>query len=287
LKILGAKELIDQYFVIGQPIGHSMSPTMHNEWFKLNDINGQYNAKEVGITDLATVVSEFRSTVKGFNVTAPLKIEVMKYLDEIDPLAKAIGAVNTVINRNGRLYGKNTDGMGYFRGLSVVLENPIEKENILIIGAGGAARAIFYSLIHLGAKNVTITNRTLEKANELLNEQLIKEENIKVISLEKAEDQLSNYTLIIQTTSVGMKPNEDCMPLSLHNLSPNTIVSDLIYSPFKTTFLKEAEQKNAKIQNGLPMFIYQGALAFEEWTGVFPNTIDAYKLLVSKLGGTN
>lgn len=277
----------DQYYVIGQPIGHSMSPTMHNEWFKQNDINGHYFAKEVGIKNLESAVVEFRSSVKGFNVTAPLKIEVMKYLDEIDPLAKAIGAVNTVINRNGRLYGKNTDGIGYFRGLSVVLENPIEKEKILIIGAGGAARAIFYSLIHLGAKNITISNRTLEKANDLLNEQLINGETIKVISIEEAEEELSNFTLIIQTTSVGMKPYENTMPLSLHNLSPNTIVSDLIYSPFKTSFLKVAEQKNAIIQNGLPMFIYQGALAFEEWTGVFPNTIDAYKLLVSKLGGTN
>jgi shikimate dehydrogenase len=281
---MGAGEMRDQFYVIGQPIGHSMSPTMHNEWFQSNNISGHYDAKEVGITELESVMSEFRSTVKGFNVTAPLKVDIMKYLDEIDPLANAIGAVNTVINKNGRLYGKNTDGFGYIRGLSLVLKNPIEQENILIIGAGGAARAILYSLLHLGVKNITVTNRTLEKARELLNDNLMSEVNI--ISIADAEEQLASYSLIIQTTSVGMKPNENSMPLSLKNLLPNTIVSDLIYSPFKTAFLKEAEQKNAIIQNGLPMFIYQGAVAFQEWTGIFPNTIDAYTLLERKLGGT-
>ncbi|PGS48972.1 shikimate dehydrogenase [Bacillus sp. AFS041924] len=274
----------DQYYVIGQPIGHSMSPTMHNEWFLSNHISGHYSAKEVGITELKSVITEFRSTVKGFNVTAPLKVEIMQYLDEIDPLAKAIGAVNTVINKNGKLYGKNTDGMGYIRGLSYVLEKPIEEENILIIGAGGAARAILYSLLHLGVKQITVANRTVEKVNDLLDGKLMNEVNS--MSISDAEASLSNFSLIIQTTSVGMKPNENSTPLALTNLSPNAIVSDLIYSPFKTVFLKEAEQRNVTIQNGLPMFIYQGALAFQEWTGIFPNTIDAYSLLERKLGGT-
>ncbi|PEL14141.1 shikimate dehydrogenase [Bacillus sp. AFS017336] len=274
----------DQYYVIGQPIGHSMSPTMHNEWFLSNHISGHYSAKEVGITELKSVMTEFRSTVKGFNVTAPLKVEVMQYLDEIDPLAKAIGAVNTVINKDGKLLGKNTDGIGYIRGLSYVLEKPIEEETILIIGAGGAARAILYSLLHLGVKRITVTNRTVEKAKELLDGKLMNEVNI--ISIQEAEEQLGRFSLIIQTTSVGMKPNENSTPLALTNLSPNAIVSDLIYSPFKTVFLKEAEERNVAIQNGLPMFIYQGALAFQEWTGIFPNTIDAYSLLERKLGGT-
>ncbi|MEH7451613.1 shikimate dehydrogenase [Gottfriedia acidiceleris] len=274
----------DQYYVIGQPIGHSMSPTMHNEWFGSNHISGHYSAKEVGITELESVMTEFRSTVKGFNVTAPLKVEIMQYLDEIDPLAKAIGAVNTVINKNGKLYGKNTDGIGYCRGLSYVLENPIEDEKILIIGAGGAARAILYSLLHLGVKHITVTNRTLEKAEDLLDGKLMNEVNI--MSISDAEEHLGHFSLIIQTTSVGMKPNENSTPLALTNLSPEAIVSDLIYSPFKTVFLKEAEERNATIQNGLPMFIYQGALAFQEWTGIFPNTIDAYSLLERKLGGT-
>lgn len=276
----------DQFYVIGQPIGHSMSPTMHNEWFRENQIHGHYAAKEVGISDLESIVTEFRSTVNGFNVTAPLKVEVMKYLDDIDPLAKEIGAVNTVINKDGRLYGKNTDGIGYCRGLSLVLKSPIEQESILIIGAGGAARAILCSLLHLGVKHITITNRTTEKALELKNGLLLKDQEVKVISITEAEQQLGAYSLVIQTTSVGMKPNEAEKPMSLYNLSPDTVVSDLIYSPYKTAFLKEAEQKNAKIQNGLPMFIYQGALAFQEWTGIFPNTIDAYKLLEEKLGGT-
>ncbi|PGL70512.1 shikimate dehydrogenase [Bacillus sp. AFS055030] len=274
----------DQYYVIGQPIGHSMSPTMHNEWFDSNHISGHYLAKEVGIAELKSVMTEFRSTVKGFNVTAPLKVEIMQYLDEIDPLAKAIGAVNTVINKNGKLYGKNTDGIGYCRGLSYVLKNPIEEEKILIIGAGGAARAILYSLLHLGVKRITVTNRTLEKAEALLDGKLMNEVNI--MSISDAEEHLGQFSLIIQTTSVGMKPNENSTPLALTNLLPDAIVSDLIYSPFKTVFLKEAEERNATIQNGLPMFIYQGALAFQEWTGIFPNTIDAYSLLERKLGGT-
>lgn len=279
----------NQYYVIGKPIGHSMSPTMHNEWFKQNNIPGHYSAKEVGVEDLESAISEFRTqNVKGINVTAPLKVEVMKYLDEIDPLARDIGAVNTIINDDGRLIGKNTDGIGFFRGLATILENPIENESILIIGAGGAARAIYFSLLHLGVKDITITNRSVENANELINEDLLNEmdTNVKVVTLTEAEEQLQKYSIIIQTTSLGMKPYEDKLPLSLENLSSKTIVSDLIYHPFKTAFLKEAEQKNAKIQNGLPMFIYQGALAFQEWTGIFPNTIDAYSLLVRKLGGT-
>lgn len=275
--------MMKKYFVIGQPIEHSMSPAMHNEWCRQHQIPATYLAKNVSPADLKETVEQFRKDVDGFNVTAPLKIDVMSYLDEIDPLAKEIGAVNTVINQNGYLIGKNTDGIGFVKSLELLLEKPLNEECILIIGAGGAARAILYSLFHLGATNLTIANRSIERATSLLNDHMARK--VQIQTLADAEMNLQKYSVIIQTTSIGMHPNEGLVPLSPKNIKKGTIVSDLIYNPYKTQFLLEAEKNGAIIQNGIGMFVNQGALAFEEWTGIFPDIEKATKQLEIKLGG--
>jgi len=275
--------MMKQYYVIGQPIEHSMSPLMHNEWFKQHQIPASYLAKNVSPAELKETVEHFRNDVDGFNVTAPLKVDVMSYLDEIDPLAKEIGAVNTVINQHGRLIGKNTDGIGFVKSLESLLQKSITEECILIIGAGGAARAILYSLFHLGATNLTVANRSLERATSLLNDQMAR--IVKIQTLADAEMSLQKYSIIIQTTSIGMHPNEGLVPLSPKNIKNGTVVSDLIYNPYKTKFLIEAEKNGAIIQNGIGMFVNQGALAFEEWTGIFPDTEKATNQLEINLGG--
>jgi shikimate dehydrogenase len=275
--------MMKQFYVIGQPIEHSMSPSMHNEWFRQHQIPATYLAKNVSPVELKETVEQFRNDVDGFNVTAPLKVDVMSYLDEIDPLAKEIGAVNTVINQNERLIGKNTDGIGFVKSLEPLLNKPITEECILIIGAGGAARAILYSLFHLGATNLTIANRSLERATSLLNEQMARK--VQIQSLADAEMNLHKYSVIIQTTSIGMHPNEGLVPLSPKKIKKGTVVSDLIYNPYKTKFLIEAEKNDAIIQNGIGMFVNQGALAFEEWNGIFPNIEKATKQLEINLGG--
>ena len=230
------------YAVIGSPIAHSLSPQMHNEQFQHLGINAHYLPLHITRENLAIAIEGLKAVgISGFNVTIPHKVAIMEHLDEIDPLAKAIGAVNTVVNLNGKYIGYNTDGEGYLEGL-LSLNIPLENEKILIIGAGGAARAIYYTLAAQGYTNIDITNRTVEKAHVLI-KQCPYSINSQAMSLPLAEEQLGDYSCIIQTTCIGMKDTMDQLPLSLKNLKKNTVCSDIIYNPNKTKFLIEAEKK--------------------------------------------
>ncbi len=270
--------------VIGDPIGHSMSPEMHNNLFDFYGIDAVYLPFHVSKQNLEAAVKGLKALgVSGFNVTIPHKTTIMDFLDQIDPLAKAIGAVNTVQNENGCLTGYNTDGPGFVKGLESMGAD-LGSRSALIIGAGGASRAIYFSMAQAGIKQIDLYNRTADRAEELVRTCPFKVRS-KVLDRETAEKSLHEYQLIVQTTSIGMFPNLEGLPLSLDQLSQGTIVSDIIYNPLKTKFLEEASKKGAKIQNGVGMFVFQGALAFEKWTGIFPDTETMRRNVLRNFGG--
>jgi shikimate dehydrogenase len=271
--------------LIGCPVSHSMSPLMHNDMFQRLGIDAYYHAFHVEKEHLKDAVQGIKALgIAGFNVTIPHKTAIIPFLDDIDEVASQIGAVNTVVNENGRLVGYNTDGPGFVRALSEELNIELEGKSILLIGAGGAARGIYFSLALSGAACIDLCNRTIEKA-----EQLISEQTLPVLSsaysIEDAAQILEKYDIIINTTSVGMHPNINETPICLKNLKKGAAVSDIIYNPLKTLFLKEAERRGALIQNGVGMFVYQGALAFEKWTGRFPNISRMKQIVIQQLGG--
>ncbi len=240
---------MQHYGVIGYPIAQSLSPQMHEANFKSLNLNAHYEAYEV--KDLSQHIQRLKK-LNGFNVTVPHKESILLYLDGIDDLAQKIGAVNTVVCKNGQWFGYNTDAYGFYRSFSDF--KVATDQSILIVGAGGAAKAVYYALKSKGYEQLTIANRTLQKAMAF---------GCNVLTLQQASDQLSQFSVIINTTSVGLVQGE--CPLTLENLQSSTIVMDLIYKPAMTTLLSVAKAKGCVVKNGLEMLVYQGALAFETW----------------------
>jgi shikimate dehydrogenase len=272
------------YGLVGYPLGHSLSPLMQNDAFKRLNMDAHYEAFPIEPVHFESAIGELKDkNIQGFNVTIPYKVDIMKHLDEVDPLAKAIGAVNTVVNQDGRYIGYNTDGEGYVTSLLKAVEGSLSQKRILIIGAGGAAKAIFYTIAAQHAPDViAICNRTVEKAAVLANE-LPFSTKTAAMSISDAEKQLDTFDIIINTTSVGMYPNVDELPLALTFLQKEAVVSDIIYNPLKTKLLKEAEAKGAGTHNGVGMFVLQGALAFEKWTNVRPDEEAMEHIVLSTL----
>jgi shikimate dehydrogenase len=275
------------YGVIGCPIKHSMSPDIHNDAFKEMNLDGYYHAFHVEPDQLGESVQALKLLgVKGFNITIPHKITIIPFLDELDETAKIVGAVNTVVNVDGRLVGHNTDGNGYMESLTQVLKKPLSEHKILIIGAGGAARGIYYSLAYQGCQEIDLCNRTVLKAEELIKKCPF-ENKSNALSIEAAEQNLESYDIVIQTTAVGMHPDVTNKPLSLKNAKQTAVVSDIVYNPIKTAFLNEAEELGLTILNGVGMFVYQAVLAFELWTKQKPSAERMSSIVYDKLGGTS
>ncbi|WP_144526665.1 shikimate dehydrogenase [Peribacillus simplex] len=273
------------YGVMGDPIAHSMSPDIHNDAFEKENIEAVYHHFHVTKEDLNDAVKGMKALgIEGFNITIPHKTSIIPFLDEVDELALAIGAVNTVVNKNGRFIGYNTDGKGFFKSLCDEISGDIKAKKTLVIGAGGAARAIYFTLVKEGVKQVDIANRTKERAAQLVSD-CPYDKVSKALSIIEAEESLSQYDLIIQTTSSGMSPELDHSPLKVDQLKTGAIVSDIIYNPLQTKLLREAGEKGAETQNGLGMFINQAALAFEIWTGIMPDTARMTDIVLNKLGG--
>ncbi|AGT32862.1 shikimate 5-dehydrogenase [Geobacillus genomosp. 3] len=271
------------YGLIGFPVGHSLSPLMHNDAFARLGIPARYHLFSVKREQVGEAIAGVRALgIAGVNVTIPHKMAVIPFLDDIDDHARRIGAVNTIVNENGRLVGYNTDGPGYVRALEEEMEVALDGKRILLIGAGGGARGIYFSLLSTAAERIDIANRTIEKA-----EQLVRsgegEGRSAFFSLAEAERRVAEYDIMINTTSVGMHPKEDEQPLSLEGLRPGTIVSDIIYNPLETKWLKEAKARGARVQNGVGMLVYQGALAFEKWTGQWPDVKRMKQLVTAQL----
>ncbi|AMM93944.1 shikimate dehydrogenase [Peribacillus simplex] len=273
------------YGVMGDPIAHSMSPDIHNDAFEKENIEAVYHHFHVTKEGLNDAVKGMKALgIEGFNITIPHKTSIIPFLDEVDELALAIGAVNTVVNKNGRFIGYNTDGKGFFKSLCDEISGDIKAKKTLVIGAGGAARAIYFTLVKEGVKQVDIANRTKERAAQLVSD-CPYDKVSKALTIIEAEESLSQYDLIIQTTSSGMSPELDHSPLKVDQLKTGAIVSDIIYNPLQTKLLLEAREKGAETQNGLGMFINQAALAFEIWTGVMPDTARMTEIVLNKLGG--
>jgi shikimate dehydrogenase len=253
--------------VFGDPVGHSKSPLMLNRAFQAAGINAAYAAFHILPGTLKAAVEGIRALqFRGVNVTIPHKVEVMDYLDHIDEAARAIGAVNTVVNDNGVLTGYNTDGIGYVRSLKEETGIQLPGRKVLILGAGGASRGIVYALAKEGVERVVIANRTEARAVELA---LAMSPYVRAEGIGQAEAAsfIGGMDLVINTTSAGMYPNVEELPLGRGLLHKGLVASDLIYNPRITAFLQEAEAVGARIHSGLGMFIYQGAYAFEYWTG--------------------
>ncbi|MBB6454348.1 shikimate dehydrogenase [Salirhabdus euzebyi] len=274
--------------VIGNPIKHSLSPWIHEQFFELTETKGVYRPFEIKEEKLEHSLEVFKMMgVDGFNVTIPYKEKVMEYLDQIDEEAQKIGAVNTVVNNEGKWLGYNTDGKGYWRSLQSAyphLLQDIKSKKVLIIGAGGAARGVYRSINNAGFLHVDICNRTVERAHIL---KMIKNHNVKtdILSLKEAEANIHVYDLIIQTTNIGMVPHISMEPLKLQKLKSNTIVSDIIYNPLETQFLSNAKRLGAHVHFGHGMLLYQAALSFELWSGKHVNPSSIYPRLEQKLKG--
>lgn len=254
-----------QLGVIGNPIEHTFSPTIHNFIARETGDDCVYCAWKVEKENLGDAVRGLRAmNIRGINVTIPHKIEIMRYLDEISPRTKILGSVNTVVNRNGVLCGYNTDADGFFKAL-MTISPKVRGKNILILGAGGVVKPVTVRLAEENPKSITIMNRTKEKA-VIMSETIKNQTGIDVMT-EMTEEK---YDIVINTTSAGMAPQTDILPTdcidgigSLDFIGEETAVFDMIYNPQETLFLKEAKRRGAKTLNGLDMLINQAVLAYE------------------------
>ena len=250
---------MDVFGIIGWPVEHSLSPYMHNAAFKALGLKAVYGLFPVKPEELEKAVSGLKALhIHGVSVTIPHKEKILSLLDEIDPVAFEIGAVNTVVLKEERLLGFNTDWIGVKRALEEV--TPLAGKRAVVIGAGGASRAVVYALCQGGAK-VVIYNRTFEKAQNLA--RIFGVEANPWEELPSAEGDL-----LLQTTSVGL--NEDRSPVPKEILPRFKVAMDIVYTPLKTTFLKEAKEAGCQTINGLKMLVYQGAEQFRLFTGKAP-----------------
>ncbi|GIO22058.1 shikimate dehydrogenase [Oceanobacillus sp. J11TS1] len=249
--------------LIGYPIKHSLSPWIQNSFLDRTGTDGSYTLHE--IADVLTFEEEMKklreAKVNGFNVTVPYKQTIIPFLDRLDITAEQIGAVNTVSLEGEEWVGYNTDGIGYVQALRDKFPERMKDTNvqILILGAGGAARGIFHALFHEDYKDLTLANRTKAKG-----EDIVEGTSASVITLKEAERNIDRYDVIIQTTSVGM--NEAKQIIDLTDLKEGTIVSDIVYQPLVTQFLKQAQEKGGHVHYGHTMLLYQAQKAFEIWS---------------------
>ncbi|AXF54656.1 shikimate dehydrogenase [Salicibibacter kimchii] len=256
---------LENYAVIGHPISQSKSPLIHNRHFETVGRKAIYTSYDVLPGHLGAVLEAFQTLgLRGFNVTVPHKVDIIPFLDVVDEEALEIGAVNTVVNREGKWHGYNTDGKGYLNGLKAMTGSCLEQMRVLVIGAGGAARAVTTVLAKHGVKQLAITNRTPARAVDL-KANLGRYINIDVLDQSSARRALSSFDLVINTTSLGMN-GEDALPMEIENLKTNVYLSDLIYNPLETRWLQIGKSEAKAVQNGLAMFIEQAALAYEIWT---------------------
>lgn len=254
------------FAVFGDPIEHSLSPVMHNAAFKALGMDCAYYAFRVGKNSLKDAIKGAHAMgFGGLNLTVPLKEEALKIV-EPDPLAAAVGAVNTVDFKEG-IRGYNTDGIGAERAL-VDAGVKIKGAKVLILGAGGAARGISFQLASDGA-DVIIANRTPERAMQLADDVALVG-NVKGCGLGQLDDLIASADVLINCTTLGMHPHVEDTVATAEQMHADLVVFDIVYNPLRTKLLKEAEKAGARTVSGVMMLVYQGAEAFKIWTGVEP-----------------
>lgn len=263
--------------LLGSPVAHSVSPAMHNEAFRLLDLNYVYLAFNVGTDSLKDAVKGLKTLgARGFNLTMPDKIAILDLVDELTPAARLAGACNTVINDNGHLIGHTTDGIGYMRSVADAGHDIIGKK-MTLLGAGGAATAICTQAALDGVKEIDIFRRNRPKAfaqTVAFADRTAKDTGCKIHVYDFADEtqmkkSLAESAILTNATNVGMAPDTDAIPIpDVHFLHPDLVVSDIIYNPRQTQLMKIAASLGCPVFNGMYMLLYQGAAAFECWTGL-------------------
>lgn len=267
--------------VIGHPVSHSKSPLIHNYWIRQYGLEGSYEAIDVSCEKLE---SEARRLIaegyNGFNVTVPHKENILALCDAVDETAKMIGAVNTVVIKDKKLRGTNTDAFGFLENLKAARPGfDLSGKKAVILGAGGAARAALAGLLGENIGSVTIANRTAQKSEKILEH--FKDKRIKAVPWERREAALEGAGLLINTTSLGMK-SMNPLEISLEKLPPEALVCDIVYNPLKTGLLKAASARGNKTVTGIGMLLHQARPAFRAWTGIMPEVTRELEDLVLK-----
>jgi len=247
-----------KFFVIGNPINHSLSPELHNFWIKKNNINAIYEKIKLEEPELKNFINKLRNEqIHGINVTVPFKNKVIKYLDKLSLEVEITESVNTIYKSGKNIIGHNTDVAGFELGLRHSKINVLHK-SILILGAGGVVPSIIYSLISMGCKKIFLSNRTISKAEN------IKKRFGEIEVLKWGE--IPDFDMVINATSVGLKSDS----LDINFNVKDKIFYDVIYNPKETQFLKKAKENGNKIENGKFMFIYQANQSFSIWNNIIP-----------------
>ena len=277
-----------QIALFGYPLSHSISPAFQQAALDSLSIEASYTARPTPPEGLASEVEKLRTDDHlGANVTIPHKELIREYLDCLDPWAETVGAVNTIVKKDGRLVGHNTDGYGFLRSLEERGGFCPEGRSVLLLGAGGAARAAVFALAESGAGKVLIANRTVERGNALASEVRGLSLDVDSIPMHEAGKAAGLVDLIVNATSMGMEPgaNAGLSPLDSADINPRALVYDMVYTPQQTPLMEAALQAGAKALGGLWMLVYQGAAAFEMWTAREAPVDLMYEAGLRALGG--
>ena len=249
-----------KYFVIGNPINHSLSPKLHNYWLKENNIDAIYDKKKIEEKNLQTIISEVKEKkINGINVTVPFKKAVIPYLDKLSPEAEQTQSVNTIILSNDNLVGHNTDILGFDKAIRDLNFN-MKGKKIFILGAGGVVPSIIFALKKMNVSKIIISNRTKKKAEDLK----FQFHNLEVLDW----GDINDFDVIINATSLGL--NKESINLDFSKFANNKLFYDVIYNPEETNFLKEGKKLGNRTENGKLMFVYQAFEAFKLWHGIEP-----------------
>ena len=250
-----------KYFVIGNPVDHSLSPKLHNFWIEKNNLNAKYDKKQINENQLEKIIGELKNEkIDGLNVTLPFKKAVIPFLDELTPLAIESQSVNTIFKKDNKVFGDNTDIGGFMYALKHI-NYDVKDKKIFILGAGGVVPSIILALKKLGTHKIFISNRTKKKADDL-------KKNYPDLEIIEWGETI-NFDMIINGTSVGLK-KEDEIKLDYKKIGSNKLFYDVIYNPEKTNFLTKGKKMGNRIENGKLMFICQAQLAFKIWHNILP-----------------
>ena len=260
-----------KFIVIGNPIEHSLSPKLHNYWFKKNDINAKYDKKKIVKSEIQEIISEIKNNkLDGINVTVPFKSDVIPFLDILSEESQITQSVNTIYLDDEKLVGHNTDIKGFELSLKET-QFDLKNKSIFILGAGGVVPSIIYALKKLGVSEITVSNRTKQKAENL-------RKNFSNISIINWGDQ-PEFDVIINATSLGLS-KEDEIGLNFKNINKEKLFYDVIYNPKETNFLKTGKSLGCQVSNGKMMFIYQAFESFKLWHKVKPEINEELKKLL-------
>ncbi len=271
-----------KFGIIGKPLSHSLSPELHNFWFKKYKVSASYSLFEIELNEIEEVIEKIRKKeLHGINVTIPYKQAVIPYLDLIVDDAKETLSVNTIsLNEEGKIVGNNTDVYGLEQGfLNKLNVKNLKQNKVLILGAGGVTPSIIYALLKKGIKQIFISNRTLKKAEDIKKRFPF----IEIIKWENVDAKVKNMSIIVNATSLGLKDNSN-FKQEFKSIRNNLIYFDIIYNPRETMMLKKFKRKEIETHNGLEMFIFQGQKSFSLWNKIKPELDEALiQTLVSKL----